>query len=423
MPSGDESLPFAGLPFAGLNVLDFSWAVVGPVTTKYLAMYGARVVKVETARRPDASRMTGPYLDAKPGKNASGMFANHNLSKLSVSLNLGSPKARDLAGKLAAWADIVVENFSPGVMDRMGLGYPELARAKPGLIMLSLSMQGQTGPRAGHPGLGHFLQSLAGLDDVTGFAEGPPGGPNQVLPDFISPWFAIAALASALEHRRRTGRGQYIDMSQYEVTLHLLAPALMRCALDGRVLERQGNRSRSAAPHGVYRCLAEPDLPDLARDQRWVAIACFSDRQWLSLTRVMQRQGLAQDARFATLLARKRNEDELDRLISAWTRKRAPREAMELLQSAGVPSAGVSNGKDVLEDPQLLARGHFAELKHPFLGRRPFDGPAWQMPGLAPSIRPAPLFAEHNEHVYRELLGLSEDDIADLVAEGVIDFV
>ncbi|MEE9286153.1 MAG: CoA transferase [Dehalococcoidia bacterium] len=411
------------LPFTGLNVLDFAWAVVGPVTTKYLALYGARVVKVETAHRLDSTRMTGPYLDAKAGKNRSGLFANHNLSKLGISLNLDSHKGVELALKLAAWADVVTENFSPGVMEKLGLGYRELVKVNPDLIMLSLSMQGQTGPLAGHPGLGHFLQSLVGLDHMTGFPQWPPGGPNQVLPDFISPWFAIAALASALEHRRRTGRGQYIDMSQYEVTLHLLAPALMRCALDGAVFQRQGNRNPGAAPHGVYPCQPDEDLPELARDQRWVAIACFTDAQWRALTDVMGNPAMARDSGFATLLARKRNEDELDRLVARWTRGRPPREAMERLQRAGVPAAWVANGRDVLEDRQLEARGHFHKLTHPILGRRPFDGPAWRMSALTPVVGPAPLFAEHNEYVFRELLELSDDDIADLVAKGVVDFV
>ena len=412
----------SALPFAGLKVLDFSWLLVGPITSKYLGMFGAEVIKIETYRRPDAVRMSSPYPDGKPGINNSALFANHNLSKKSMALNLDKPQGREIALRLTQWADVVLENFAPGVIKRLRLDYDELREVKPDIIMMSASMQGQTGPAAAHPGIGAFLQSLSGLDHLTGFPEGTPGGPGQVLPDFINPWTFMIALMCALEHRERTGEGQYVDFSQYEFTIHLLAPALMDYLLNGRVHERQGNRVEHAAPHSVYPCVPDPDLPRNVTGERWIAIACHSDQEWRALTEVMGRPKLADDPRFGQLLDRKQHEDELDAYVAGWTGGQDPDELMARLQKAGVPAARVHNGRSILSDPQLECRGHYRRLEQPRVGVRPFDGPAFRLSEVEPDVRPAPLFSQHNDYVLRDILDLSDDEIADLLARGVVDY-
>lgn len=406
------------LPLAGIKVLDFSWLLVGPITTKYLAMFGAEVIKVESRRRVDAARMSGPFIGNKPGIDKSGMFANHNLSKRSVALNLNTPRGIELARRLVLWADIVIENFSPGVIDRLGLGYADLAAIKPSIIMLSASMQGATGPRASHPGIGNNLQALAGLDHLTGHPDDPPSGPTQVLPNFIGPWFALIALLCALEHRDRTGQGQYIDFSQYEAILHLVAPACMDYTVNGHLWTRQGNRAADAAPHGVYRCRPDEGYPHA--DERWIAIACFDDQQWRALCTVLRAPELADDARFHTLSARKQHESALDEVVEEHTREWEAGALMRALQAAGVPAGAVHNGRDLLTDPQLAARGHFHRLAHPVVGELPFDGPAFRLSASQPRIERAPLFSEHSRSVYRDILRLSEDEIRELEAEGVI---
>jgi crotonobetainyl-CoA:carnitine CoA-transferase CaiB-like acyl-CoA transferase len=407
----------AGLPLAGVKVVDFGWAVMGPFTAKYLAIFGAQVIKVESVVRPDGLRLTGPFVKREPGPDTSGPFANHNLSKLDVSLNLESPKGIHLAKRLIVWSDVVCENFSPGVMDKLGLGYQELNKIKADLILVSLSAQGQTGPMAHHSGVGNSLQALAGIDYVTGFPEGPPGGPSQMLPDFMAPWFAMVAIICGLEHRQRTGRGQHIDVNLYEALLPVMAPALLDHAVNGCLWGRQGNRAESAAPHNLYPC-----RPDDARPagERWIAIACLQDTEWQALCRAMGQPELASDPRFDTLIARKAHEDELDGIVAQWTGSREARALMEELQCAGVPAGLVSDGKDLLEDPQLSARGHFYRLGHPVVGRQPFDGPSFRLSETPPQVRRAPLLGEHNEYVCKEILRLSDEEIADLMAEGVI---
>ena len=299
-----------GLPLAGMRVVDFSWAVAGPVTTKLLALFGAEVIKIESRVRIDGGRLGTPFLEGKPGINKSGYFANHNTSKRSIRLDLSKPEAKEIAKRLAAVADVVAESFSAGVIERQGLGYEELCKVKADLVMISLTMQGQTGPFASHVGFGRTLAGLAGFDHLTGWPASNPAGPNQPYTDLVVPWFAASAVVSALRRRDRTGQGQYLDLSQLEAALHFLAPSLLDYTANGNVQERAGNRVPGAAPHGVFPC---------AGDDRWVAVAVNCDAEWRSLCAAMGQESLADDPRFATLLARKEHEDALEAIVAAWT--------------------------------------------------------------------------------------------------------
>jgi crotonobetainyl-CoA:carnitine CoA-transferase CaiB-like acyl-CoA transferase len=405
--------PPSQLPLTGVRVLDFSWLVAGPVMTKYLAFYGADVVKVESRKRPDASRMTGPYPLGRPGMDGSALFANVSASKRSIGLDLTHPDARNLLLRLGGVADLVVENFTPGTLDRHGLGYADFRSVNPGIIMVSLSLQGQTGPRAMQPGLGSHLQALCGLDDLTGFPDGPPGGPNQVMPDLIGPWFGLAAVLAALEHRRRTGEGQYIDISQYETIMMYMQPAVLRAQLDGTPPRRNGNRSPHACPHGVYPTIG---------DDAWIALAVTNDEEWRRLWDLLPGEARRSFGRESTLAERLARVEALDAAIAAWTVTKDGPALAEELQARGIPAYPVNNGLMLLSDPQLGARRHYHFPRHELIGTVPVDDAAFRIPGLEPRVAPGPRYASATADVLREWLGLDDEEIAQLLVSGVITF-
>src|ERR1700756_90149 len=266
----------------GVHILDFAWVGVGPITTKYFADNGADVIRVESAARPDVLRIGPPWKDAMPGINRSQFFASYNTSKKSITLDLSKPKARELVKRLVPWADIIVESFTPKAMRNWGLDYENLCEVRPNLIMLSTCMQGQTGPNALYPGFGQLMAALSGYYHVSGYSSGePPCPPYGAYTDFIAPRFSACALLAALDYRRRTGRGQYIDMSQYEAALHNLAPALVDYFSSGRVAGPAGNRSECYAPHGAYRCA------DVDGHERWLALAVANDEEWRGMLAVL----------------------------------------------------------------------------------------------------------------------------------------
>ncbi len=397
------------LPLAGVKVADFCWAIAGPTTTKYLAIYGAQVIKIETHSRPDSTRLSPPFA-GKPSRNSSVHFGILAPSKLSVSLNLKDSRAQEIAKRLVAWADVVTENFSAGQMGEWGLDYENVRRLNPKAIMLSSSQQGQTGPHAGHPGLGGMLQALTGFNHFTGWPDREPLGPALPLPDMIAPWFSIIAIVAALEQRSRTGQGQYIDLSQLEAGLQFLAPGILDYTVNGREGERRGNHSGHAAPHNAYRCQG---------DDRWCAISVRSDAEWQALCDAIGRSELARDARFDTLLKRMQHSAALDAVITEWTQSRDARQVMETLQAAGVPAGVVATGRDLHEDPQLGHRKHFITTDHSRMGPYPVDAAAFRISGIEPGVRPAPLLGEHNEFVARDLLKMSEGEYQELMNAGV----
>ena len=399
--------------FEGIKVLDFTWAAVGPLSTKILSDYGAEVIKIENHLHPDGTRVGGPFKDDIPGMNRSGCFNQWNTGKRSILLNLAHPKGVKVATILAAWADVVVENFSGGTIRRIGLGYEELKKINPDIIMLSSCMMGQTGPYASHPGLGPLLTALSGFNQITGWPDRQPLGPSGAYTDFIGPRFAVLAIMAALDYRCRTGKGQYLDLSQYESSVHFIAPLLLDYTINKRIAGRVGNRLSYAAPHGAYRCSGE---------DRWCAIAVFTDEEWQNFCEVIGNPKWTKEIKFSTLWARKENEDELDSLISEWTINYPAEQVMEQMQSAGVAAGVLQNSIDMQEyDPQLKHRHFYWSLEHPEVGRYTALRPNFVVSKAPYEIKRAPLLGEHNEYVLKEILGMSDDEIAELVIQGVLD--
>ena len=402
------------LPLKGIRVADFTWFGAGPIFTMALAHYGAEVVRVESQVRPDGLRLTQPMpKDRPPGINLSGYYNNFNAGKLSFALNLGSEKGRELALRLIAKSDIVAENFTPGTFEKWGLTYERILQVRPDVIMVREPMQGLTGPHRDFAGFGAVITPLAGISYLSGLPQRPPVGLGTNYTDYVvNPGHALVATLAALHYRNRTGKGQLIEVAQFESSVNVVAVALLECAANGRLPQRLGNRLPYACPHGVYRCLGE---------DRWVAIAVFNDEQWQGFCRAVGEEWTREE-RFATLLGRKAHEEELDRLIESWTGQQEAEEVMERLQAAGVPAGVVQSAADTLDrDPHLKARGYYHFLEHPEAGRTAYDGPGFRLSDTHGGPRgPAPLLGQHTQYVCKQVLGLSDDDIADLVAEGVL---
>lgn len=411
-PAGPPSQPRA-MPLEGIRVLDFAWVVAAPWATRYLADYGATVVKVESASRVDTLRTVGPFKDRTPGPETSAAYATVNVGKLGLTLNLASAKGRDLALKLVRWADVVTESFAPGTMAKLGLDYESLRRENPDLIMLSSCLNGQSGPHARLAGFGTMGLHIAGFGDLAGWPDRPPAGPAGAYTDYIAPKFTAAAILAAIDRRNRTGEGLYLDFSQAEAAQQFLAPALLDYFVNGTAVTRRGNRSPDFAPHGVY---------PAAGEDRWVAIAVQDDAQWAGLCRALGRPDWANDAQLATSQGRLRRADELDAAIARWTEGRDVDDIERALQAEGVPVHRLSTSADLFADPQLAARQHFVEVTHPQLGRVPVEASRMVF-SATPAVvrRPGPTFGQDNEVVLRELLGLSDDELAEYVAAGALD--
>ena len=405
----------AGKPLEGINVLDFCWVAVGPMTTKYLAEYGATVVRVESAKRPDALRRAAPFKDSVSGINRSAYFANNNPNKYGITIDMRHPRAKELVLGMVSWADLVSESFTPGTMESWGLGYRDLKEVNPRIIMFSTSMLGRGGPMERQPGFGPVLSSLAGLTHITGWPDRDPINPYGAYTDFIIPRFAAASILAALDYRRRTGEGVHLDLSQLEASMHFVSPFLLDYAVNGREQGRMGNRDPGAAPHGAYPCKG---------DDRWIAIACFTDPEWQALCQVMDPtgQGRVHQQRFSTLLGRKSCEDELEKMIGDWTSGWDARELMDTLQSAGVAAGVVNDPRDLFDDPQLVHRRHFQYLDHPEIGRYATERSEMDLSRTPGSLdRPAPLIGEHTEYVLKEIFGLSDDEYQSLEDDGVLE--
>ncbi|MGI8550192.1 MAG: CaiB/BaiF CoA transferase family protein, partial [Dehalococcoidia bacterium] len=401
------------LPLAGLKVVDFSWVMAGPMSVRYLADYGATVVHVESSTRIDTARTIGPFKDGQPGPERSGLYANANAGKLGLTLNLSLAEARQVAFRLAAWADIVVEGYSPKAMRAWGLDYAALRAVNPGLIMLSTCLNGQTGPQASLAGFGTMGSALAGFVELTGWPDRDPAGPMGAYTDYVTPKFTAAALLAALAHRRRTGEGQYIDFSQTEAGIHFLAPAMLDYTVNGRVQTRAGNASPAHAPHGVY---------PAAGDDRWVAIAATSEQQWQALCTATEHREWQQDPRYATEAGRVQHYAVLDAELAAWTRGQDVEAIETKLQRAGVPVHRASSSVDAFGDPQLQFRGHFLTFDHPQLGLLPIEASRMRFSRTPAQVRwPGPTFGQHNEQVLREILDMSDEEIAALTMSGALE--
>lgn len=398
----------------GLRVVEFGGYAAGPVVGKHLADHGAEVIRIESRARLDGFRSHyPPFKDNVPGIERAGLFALCNNDKYSVRLNLKRPEGVALARRLAARADVLIENFTPGTMARLGLDYATLAPLNPGLVMLSTCNQGQTGRRANHPGFGSHLSSMGGFTHLTGFPQGSPQLLYGPYIDYIAVGFGVVAVLAALEYRRRTGRGQNIDLSQYEAGLQFLTVALLEAASNGRVMERMGNRSPSAAPHGVYACRGE---------DRWIALSIWDDAEWARLAELVGPEGWAADPIWASFAGRKAHEDELNRCLAAWTVRWEAEPLAERLQAAGIRAAPVASMADLFADPQLKFRGIWRPLQHPEIGEYHGEGPSFHLSATPAALtRPAPMFGEHTRVVCREILGVSDDEFARLEAAGIFE--
>ena len=400
------------LPFEGLKVADFSWVGVGPITAKYLADHGATVVRVETEGRPDILRIAGPFKDGVSGPNRSHFYGDFNTSKFGLSLDLKNPVGHAVARRLIEWADVYIESFTPGTMDSLGIGYETARSLNPSVIMVSTCLMGQTGPAAHFGGYGFHAGAIAGFFEITGWPGLPPDGPWVAYTDTVAPRFLASAVMAALDHRRRTGQSQHIDAAQIEMGLQFLAPQIADFNASGHLVSRSGNRSDTAAPHGAYPC---------AGDDQWCAIAVETEEQWMGMRRALDDPPWAAEERFQTAEGRLSHQDELDEVLGRWTAEKSAAEVMELLQSQGVPAGVVQRSSDLLRDPQLAHRSHFHYLDHPEMGNVPYTGHQFKIRGYDSGPRfPAPLLGQHNEHVLKDILGMTDEDITEAVIAGAL---
>jgi benzylsuccinate CoA-transferase BbsF subunit len=401
-----------GAVFSGVKVLELGAGAAGPVATRYFADHGATVVKIESSRRPDFLRMIHYTKDDPFGFDGAPMFVLMNPNKLDVSIDMSRSDGVDLVRRLVDWADVVSENFSPRAMTKWGLDYESLRRRKPDLVMVSSCLFGQTGPQRMYPGFGGQGSAISGFNHLTGWPDRAAVGPHGTITDSLAPRYVALLITAALLHRKRTGEGQYIDVSQIETGVYSVSETIVRCSARGEVMTRDGNRSETAAPHGVYPCRGE---------DRWIAIAVFSDLEWKALRRAMENPPFSQDPRFDTLLGRREHARELDEYLGRWTAGFPAHDLAQRLQAAGVEAGPVQTCEDLLEDPQLAHRGHFRALRHVHLGEMQFEHYGIRLSESGPELRsPGPNLGEHNRDVLCGLLGLSESEFEGLVESGVL---
>jgi len=395
----------------GINVLDFSWVATGPLHTKCLADFGATVIRIESVQRPDLLRYAAPYKDGVPGLDRSGYYAPYNTNKLGISLNLNHPKALEIAKRLVLWADVVVESFVPGTMERWGLAYEELKKIKADIVMFRTSQLGQYGPHAHQPGYGPHLSAFTGFASISGWPDGLPIAPYGAHTDFVAPRFGIPALIAALIYRRKTGKGQCLDLSQLEAGIQFLAPLCLDYTVNAREMSRKGNASSCAAPCGAYRCRGE---------DRWCVIEVTTDSEWEAFCRAIGYPDWCKEERFATLASRKKNEEELNNLVESWTINFTAEEVMTRLQMDGVSAGVVATIRDLLEDPQLKYYKYFWWLNHPELGLFPYFGEPMHLSKTPAQARlPSPCLGEHTQYVCQEILGMGDEEFVSCLNEGV----
>lgn len=399
-------------PFAGLRVLDYCWVGAGALVTKALADHGADVIKIESRKRPDNLRLAPPYRPGSEGLEGSGYFASRNSSKRSFALNMGHPEAPAIARQLAAASTIVTSNFRPGVMERWGLAYEDLAPLNPSLIYLSMPMQGSDGPHRSYVGFGSTIAALSGLVASAGLPGRAPIGTGTHYPDHVpNPGHALVALLAAIFERARTGRGRAIEVSQFESTVNVVGPAILAYQASGAAEARRGNRVGHASPHAV--------LP-AAGDDCWIALVARDDDEFGRLCEVLGVPDVPRDERFATLAARKANEDALEALLGGCTAGRDADELAAELQRAGVPASRVRTPADLLTDRNLVERGFWRRLDHPVMGSIVVNRVPWV--SVVDEVAPrsaAPLLGEHTREIAEAVLGMSSDDYEDHVRREV----
>ncbi len=411
---GDRDAPDSGggsdsdLPLAGLKVLDFMWVMAGPIFTRVLSDYGATVIRVESTTRLDAVRASPPFKNDELEMSNSAPYSNFNAGKTGVTIDPSNPAGKEVILDLVRWADVVTESFSPKAMKAWGLDYENLKAVNPGIVMVSSCLMGQTGDRAMVPGYGNMAAAITGFYQLTGWPDRSPAGPYLAYTDGVSPRFMVATLMAALEHRRKSGTGQHIDLSQAEAAIHLLAPAILDYELTGEILQRRGNRDDVMCPHGVF---------PAAGEDRWVAIACQDDSAWSRLCEVMSLQDLAADEGLSAASARKNREDDLEARIAGWTSTHDAQEVQNLLIAAGVAAYVVQDGEQCMADPQNVSRDHFIRAQQSSAGELLLESSRYRF-SRTPAVvtRAGPDQGEHNFEVLAEVLGYDGDRIADIYA-------
>jgi len=401
-------------PLSGVRVVDFSVHAAGPFAGVMLAELGAEVIKIESAARLDITRRPHAMYGKPPSS-----FEQVNANKLSVTLNLKAPRAVELALELVRTRDLVLENFRPGVMDRLGLGYPQLRQVKPDIIMVSLSANGQTGAESRYAGYAPMFAALGGLGHLTGYPDGPPVELRHAMDHtggMLAAFGAVAALCARSLHAAMGPEGgalgQHVDVSVRDLATSFMGPALLDYAMNHREACRQGNRDEVMAPHGVYRCHGE---------DAWVSIAIGSEEEWVGLVHALGNPAWAREDRFGDAYQRWLHQDELDRHLEAWTAPLSAQEVTRRLQQAGVAAFPSLSADQLMRDPHLLAREAFPTVEHPEKGRQRAVAPPWRFSETPARVdRWTPDLGEQNIEVFHGLLGLSLEEVKALQEARVI---
>ena len=372
-----------------MNVIEFGSGAAGPISTRYFVEHGATVLRIESASRPDFLRVMALGPKNPHGLEGSPLYDVLNVGKRNATFNLKDPRAVELVKRLMLdWADVVVENFAPRAMKGFGLDYESLAPDHPGLVMVSACLNGQTGPHKDYPG----------------------------ITDSLAPRYVATAVAAGLHYARRTGRGVYLDLAQVEAGIYTLSPWLLEADADGVILERAGNRSPRAVPHGGFACADETRADGSASTDRWVAIACWTDDEWATLAGIIG----VDDPSLAKLDARLARIDDVEAAVTAWTSARTRLEVADQLQAAGIEAVPVADFSDIHDDPQVAHRGHFRHLTHAAMGPREYELNGFRIDGFTVGYeRGGPLLGEDNDWVQADLLGLADDERATLAEDGV----
>jgi benzylsuccinate CoA-transferase BbsF subunit len=412
-------------PFAGLKVLDFTWGGVGPFQGNFLAYYGAMIIRIESALRPDVTRqggnispkdkkLTEAFNNPRTRLEFGGAFAvTHPVKKYGMSLNLNHPKAVDVFKHLAKWADVFIESFTTGTLEKRGLGWEDLHKINPRLIMHRSAGYGHTGSMASQPGYGQTVTSLTGFYTIAGWPDRLPVPISSYYTDHLSPLFGGLALMAAIDYQQRTGQGQCLDQSQIESGINYLSPLVLDVSANHRELALRGNKSPCAAPHGAYRCKGS---------DRWVAITVATDKEWASFCEVVGNPPWTRDAKFSTITGRVNNSDELDGYVNEWTQNFTAEQVMTMMQQKGVAAGVVANAQDSESDPQLAAYDFFHEIEHPYLGKQKFfHPPAFTLADAKAELNRPVQLGEHTEYICKEILGISTADYETMKKEGVFD--
>ena len=393
-----------GGPLQGVRVVELTKVWAGPYVGKLLAFLGAEVIRIESLGSLDVTRTYG----VKDINNAPG-FQAVNPQKLSVQIDMKTKQGIHLILDLVAKSDVVVENLRPGAIDRLGLGYDTVKQAKSDIIFVSMGMFGNDGPLSYQTGYAPCFAALGGLSSLVGYKGQPPSGMNVRYADSTFGTTAAYAAMVALMHRRKTGQGQFIDVSAVECMSTMIGDTIMDFALNGTVHDCDGNRHPEMAPHGVYPCLAD----------EWISIAVVSDERWHALATAMGQPALSIDARFASVQGRVAHAAELDQLVAAWTRGRDARELVTELQGLGIAAAKSQSSVDLIADQDLWSRGFYREVNDRSGAQRTVLGPSWKMTREAEIRDAAPRLGEHNAYVFGEILGIPAAEQQKLSEAGI----